>query len=115
MFVPCINVDFHQFHPICPYEVVDNEVKTAVELSQRDQQAKERVTKVYRLKCSTEVVNTLSQTKYCKGNNAMSYATTLNIIRDTSNASLTAISHNISRSHIIYTLGVAPKPLLPRQ
>ena len=92
--------------------MVDSQVKTTVQLSQRDQQAKERVTKVYRLKCSTEVVNTLSQTKYCKENNSMSYATILNRIWNTSHA------RNIilPRSHIkLHVLGVAPKPFLPKQ
>ena len=46
--------------------MVYHEVETAVELGQSDQQAKERVTKVDRLKRCTEVINALSETKHYK-------------------------------------------------
>lgn len=44
--------------------MVHHEVETSVQLGEGDQHTKERVTKVNRLKSSTEIINTFAKAKH---------------------------------------------------
>ena len=50
--------------------MIDDEVEATVDLCESDKQSEERVPQVNGLKCSTETVNALTETKYCKNTTA---------------------------------------------